>query len=60
MKDLQLIKREDHCYGQSEYSLSRPLTLQDVLPKWNLDPTKSYRVVNGVFEEIGEHNANTI
>lgn len=54
MTDLKVIKRENHGYGQSPYTLNRPITLQDMLPISKLDPTKSYRIENGVVVEIKE------
>ena len=56
MDELKVIKRDSHEYGGSDVGLSRPITGADFLPQVfaGLDPTKSYKLVDGVFVEIGE------
>jgi hypothetical protein len=53
-EEIKIIKKDSHGYGQSEFTLSRPLTMQDAMPKLILDPNKSYRLVNGVITEMPE------
>jgi len=52
MNNIKVMPKETHSYGQSAYTLNRPMTLQDAMPVCKLDPSKTYRIENGVFVEV--------